>query len=128
MLQLHGRSLSFSEIARVALEHEKVEIAPSAHGPIEASRRVVEETLRLDTAQISPTIGSENDPLSTSVRLILGKRLSPRAYLTFSRALGGATREQIIVLEYDQTDRVGFVLTQTGDRTFAIDFRVRRSF
>lgn len=92
------------------------------------ARRVVEETLRLDTAQISPTIGSENDPLSTSVRLILGKRLSPRAYLTFSRALGGATREQIIVLEYDQTDRVGFVLTQTGDRTFAIDFRVRRSF
>jgi hypothetical protein len=100
-------------------------IAGSISAPV---RRVVEETLRLDTAQISPTIGSENDPLSTSVRLILGKRLSPRAYLTFSRALGGATREQIIVLEYDQTDRVGFVLTQTGDRTFAIDFRVRRSF
>jgi hypothetical protein len=32
------------------------------------------------------------------------------------------------VLEYDQNDRVGFVLTQTGDRTFAVDFRVRHSF
>ena len=32
------------------------------------------------------------------------------------------------MLEYDQTDRLGCVLTQTGDRTFAIDFRVRRSF
>jgi hypothetical protein len=91
-------------------------------------RRVVEETLRLDTAQITPTIGTENDPLTPSARLILGKRLSPRAYLTFSRALGTAARDQIIILEYDQSDRLGFVLTQTGDRTFAIDFRVRHSF
>ena len=91
-------------------------------------RRVVEETLRLDTAQITPTIGTENDPLTPSARLILGKRLSPRAYLTYTRPLGTAARDQIIVLEYDQSDRVGFVLTQTGDRTFAIDFRVRHSF
>jgi translocation and assembly module TamB len=91
-------------------------------------RRVVEETFRLDTAQITPTIGSEADPLATSIRLILGKRLSPRAFLTYSRALGTAARDQIIVLEYDQSDRLGFVLTQTGDRTFAIDFRVRHSF
>jgi hypothetical protein len=100
-------------------------IAGSISAPV---RRVVEETLRLDTAQITPTIGTENDPLTPSARLILGKRLSPRAYLTFSRALGIAARDQIIVLEYDQNDRVGFVLTQTGDRTFAVDFRVRHSF
>jgi hypothetical protein len=91
-------------------------------------RRVVEETFRLDTAQIAPTFGTENDPLTPSARLILGKRLSPRAYLTFSRPLGQAARDQIIVLEYDQSDRLGFVLTQTGDRTFAVDFRVRHSF
>ncbi|MBA2603271.1 MAG: translocation/assembly module TamB domain-containing protein [Acidobacteria bacterium] len=92
-------------------------------------RRVVEETLRLDTAQITPTIGNEDDALTPSARLTIGKRLSPRAYLTFSRALGAtATRDQIIVLEYDQSDRVGVVLTQTGDRTFAVDFRVRHSF
>ena len=46
----------------------------------------------LDTAQITPTIGTENDPLTPSARLILGKRLSPRAYLTFSRALGSGGR------------------------------------
>jgi hypothetical protein len=92
-------------------------------------RRVVEETFRLDTAQIAPTIGTENDPLTPSARLILGKRLSQRAYLMFSRALGTAANDQqIIVLEYDQSSRLGFVLTQTGDRTFAIDFRVRHSF
>jgi autotransporter translocation and assembly factor TamB len=92
-------------------------------------RRAVEETFGLDTAQITPTIGTESDPLTPSARLILGKRLSQRAYLTFSRALGTAAGDyQIIVLEYDQSDRLGFVLTQTGDRTFAFDFRVRHTF
>jgi TamB, inner membrane protein subunit of TAM complex len=92
-------------------------------------RRVVEQTFGLDTAQITPTIGTETDPLTPSARLTLGKRLSPRAYLTFSRPLAtSASDHQIIVLEYDQSDRLGFVLTQTGDRTFAVDFRVRRSF
>jgi hypothetical protein len=97
--------------------------------PISAPvRRVVEETFGLDTAQVTPTIGSENDPLTPSARLILGKRLSPRAFLTYSRALGTADRSQIIVLEYDQSDRLGFVITQIGESTFAIDLRVRRSF
>ena len=62
--------------------------------------------------------------------LIIGKRISNRAYLTFARALGGssAVRDQIITVEYDQNDRLGFVITQTGNNTFAIDFRVRHIF
>jgi translocation and assembly module TamB len=96
--------------------------------PISAPvRRVVEETFRLDTAQVTPTIGNESDPL-TGARLLLGKRLSPRAFLTYSRALGTADRNQIIVLEYDQSDRLGFVITQIDESTFAIDLRVRRRF
>jgi hypothetical protein len=98
--------------------------------PISAPvRRVVEETFGLDTAQVTPTIGTEDDPLAlSSARLLLGKRLSPRAFLTFSRALGRADRNQIIVLEYDQSDRLGFVITQIGENTFAVDLRVRRTF
>jgi hypothetical protein len=90
-------------------------------------RRVVEETFGV-TAQIQPTIGTEADPLFSSARVILGRRLSPRAFLTYSRALGTATRDQIIILEYDQSDRLGFVLTRNHEGTFAIDFRVRHSF
>ena len=90
-------------------------------------RSLVEETFGLTTAQITPTFAAEGDALPASARLILGKRLSQRAFLTFSRALGTTAREQIIVLEYDQSDRLGFVFTQTGDRTFAIEFRVRHS-
>ena len=90
--------------------------------------RVVEQTLGFDTVQITPSIGTESAPLSPSARLIIGKRISNRAYLTFARALGTAVRDQIITVEYDQNDTVGFVITQTGNNTFAIDFRVRHVF
>jgi translocation-and-assembly-module (TAM) inner membrane subunit TamB-like protein len=90
--------------------------------------RAVEQSLGIDTVQISPSLGTEADPLAPTARLIVGKRLSSRAYLTFAQALGTATRERVIVLEYDQTDRLGWILTQNGDRTFAVDFRVRRTF
>jgi hypothetical protein len=89
--------------------------------------RLLGQTLGIETA-ITPTLGTEGDPLTPSARLILGKRISNRAYVTFSRALGTTQREQIIILEYDQSDRVGWVITQNGDRTFAIDFRVRHRF
>jgi hypothetical protein len=93
--------------------------------------RVVENAIGIDTVQISPSLGSSSaDPLTPTARLILGTRISDRAYLTFSRALGSSSRggDQVIVLEYDQSDRLGLVLTQTGSNTFAIDFRFRRIF
>jgi hypothetical protein len=91
--------------------------------------RAVEQTLGIDTVQISPSIGTETDPLTPTARLIVGKRLSSRAYITFARALATTTRsEQVIILEYDQSDRLGWVLTQNGANRFAIDFRVRRTF
>jgi histidine ammonia-lyase len=46
MISLRGRSLSLAEIARVALGHEPVELAPEAQPAIDASRRVVEENRR----------------------------------------------------------------------------------
>ncbi|HTI36687.1 MAG TPA: translocation/assembly module TamB domain-containing protein [Vicinamibacterales bacterium] len=98
-------------------------------GPLAAPvTRAVEQTFGINTVQLAPSLGTQTDPLTPTARLIIGKRLSDRAYLTFSRALGTTQREQIIVLEYDQSDRLGWILTQTGDRTFSIDFRVRRSF
>ncbi|HVL69592.1 MAG TPA: translocation/assembly module TamB domain-containing protein [Vicinamibacterales bacterium] len=91
--------------------------------------RVVEEVLgSRTTVQITPMFGTETDLFAPSARLVIGQRLSSRAYLTFARALGNASREQIIVLEYDQNDRIGWIITQNGDRTFAIDFRVRHVF
>lgn len=91
--------------------------------------KVAEEVLGSGaTVLITPSIGTEADPLAPTARLVIGKRLSSRAYLTFARGLGNSTQQQIIVLEYDQNDRVGWIITQNGDHTFAVDFRVRHVF
>jgi autotransporter translocation and assembly factor TamB len=93
--------------------------------------RALGETFGIDTVQITPTfVGNETDTLTPSARIVIGKRISNRAYLTFARALGASSsaRDQVLVLEYDQNDRVGWVLTQLGDGTFALDFRVRHRF
>ena len=94
--------------------------------------RVLEGALGKGTnVQIAPSLGPEGDALNASARLIIGRRISDRAYLTYARALGGTAtgvRDQIITVEYDQSDRLGFVITQTGNNTYAIEFRVRHVF
>jgi hypothetical protein len=91
--------------------------------------KIAEEVLGSGaTVLIRPTIGTDADPFETSAHVVIGKRISSRAYLTFSRALGNSAREQIIVLEYDQNDRIGWIITQNGARTVAVDFRVRHVF
>jgi hypothetical protein len=92
--------------------------------------RAVSDAFRIDTVQITPSIGNETDPLTPSARVVLGKRLSNRAYLTFARALGvsSSQRDQILILEYEQNDRLGWVFTQVGENTFALEFRVRHRY
>jgi hypothetical protein len=92
--------------------------------------RALGEAFGVDTVQITPTLGNETDSLTPSARVVIGKRISNRAYLTFARALGNSSsqRDQVLVLEYDQNDRLGWVVTQLGDGTYALDFRVRHRF
>jgi hypothetical protein len=93
--------------------------------------RVVQQTFGLDTFQLSPTLldpNSSSTRLEPGARLTIGQRLSDRVYLTYSRSLSSTTRNQIILLEYDQTDRLSWVLSRNEDRTYAIDVRVRHVF
>ena len=124
------RSLSAAQTQRSEEELLKLASARLLGGAITAPvGRVVEQAFRLDTVQITPRFWAEGeDVLTPSARLVIGKRLSNRAYVTFVRPLGNVVRDQSIVLEYDQSDRLGWVLSSTGDRTFALDFRVRRTF
>jgi translocation and assembly module TamB len=95
--------------------------------------RVVAEAFRVDTFLITPTF-SEPNPQSSSrlegatARVTVGKRLSNRVFLTYTRSLSSATRDQIILLEYDQTDRFSWILSRNEDGTYALDWRVRRTF
>ena len=63
-------------------------------------------------------------------RLTIGKRISSRVYLTFSQSLSASstTRDQVILLEFDESDRLSWVLSQNEDRTYALDVRVRHAF
>ena len=36
--------------------------------------------------------------------------------------------DQVILLEYDQSDRLSWVLSQNEDRTYALEMRVRHAF
>jgi translocation and assembly module TamB len=96
--------------------------------------RVVQQTLGIDTVQITPSLGvgdpsaEQSSRLTPGARLTLGKRISDRVFLTYSRALATATRDEVILLEYNQSDRLSWILSQNEDRTYALDFRVRRSF
>ncbi len=95
--------------------------------------KVVEQTFRVDTFQITPLLV---DPYQTSSRLnvnpaarvTIGKRISDRVYLTYARSLSSSTRDEIILLEFDQSDRLAWVLSQNEDRTYALEFRKRHTF
>lgn len=94
--------------------------------------RVVEQTFGVDTVVITPSLidpsAQQSSRLYPTARLTLGKRLSDRVFLTFSRGLTSSTRDQIILLEFTQSDRLSWIVSQNEDRTYAVDFRVRHTF
>jgi hypothetical protein len=66
--------------------------------------------------------------LNPSARVTIGKRISDRAYLTFSRNLSSSNNDQILLLEYDENDRLSWILSRNEDATYAIEVRVRHAF
>ena len=93
--------------------------------------RVVEQTFGLDTFQITPLVVDpyqQSSRFNPSARLTIGKRISDRVYLTYSRSLSYSNRDQIVMVEYDQSDRLSWVLTRNEDETYALDVRVRHAF
>jgi len=95
--------------------------------------RVIEQTFGVDTFQITPLL---NDPYQQSARLNLnptarvtiGKRISNRIFLTYARSLSSSTRDEIILLEFDENDTLSWVLSQNEDRTYALEVRKRHAF
>jgi hypothetical protein len=93
--------------------------------------RVVSQTFGVDTFQLTPSLADPNQQssrLDPAARVTIGKRISDRVYLTYSRSMSSSTQNQIILLEYDQTDRFSWILSRNEDRTYALDVRVRTTF
>ena len=93
---------------------------------------VVERSFGVDTFEITPSLddpaAQQSTRLVPTARVLIGKRISDRAHLTFSRAVSGSNQDLIVVFEYDATDRLSWVLSQNEDRTYALDVRVRHAF
>ena len=103
-------------------------------GPLSAEvGRVVEQTFGVDTFQLTPSLidpyqQSARLSVNPSARVTIGKRISDRVYLTFSRSLSSSTRDQIILLEYDESDRCRGFCRATRISTYALEVRVRHTF
>jgi len=95
--------------------------------------KVVEQTFGVDTFQLTPSFidpySQQTSRLNPTARLTIGKRISERVYLTFSRSLGTTINDQIVLLEIDESDRIAWILSRNEDRqTYALEFRVRHVF
>jgi autotransporter translocation and assembly factor TamB len=95
--------------------------------------KVVEQTFGVDTFQLSPSLVDPYSQSTTlrvnpSARITIGKRISDRVFLTFSRSISTAQNDQIILLEYNESDLLSWILSRNEDSTYAIEFRVRHTF
>jgi hypothetical protein len=94
--------------------------------------KAFEEAFGVDSFQLMPSLidpySQRTVRVNPSARVTIGKRISDRVYLTFSRSLNSAVYDQIILLEYDQSDRLSWILSRNEDQTYAIEVRVRHAF
>jgi translocation and assembly module TamB len=93
--------------------------------------RVVSQTFGVDTFQVTPSLADPNQQssrLDPGGRVTIGKWLSEQLYLSYSRSLSSTTQNQILLLEYDQTQRFSWIFSRNEDRTYALDVRVRTTF
>lgn len=94
--------------------------------------KVVQQTFGVDTFQLSPSFVNPVQSaggLNPTARLTVGKRVSERVYLTYSRSLGVPINDQIVLLEYEENDRLSWILSRNEDQqTYALEFRLRHTF
>ncbi len=94
--------------------------------------RIVEQTFGVDTFQLTPSLidpySQSTTRVNPSARVTIGKRISDRVYLTFSRSISSSSNDQIVLLEYDASDRLSWILSRNEDSTYAIEVRVRHAF
>jgi translocation-and-assembly-module (TAM) inner membrane subunit TamB-like protein len=129
-----GQDVEFSQYSAVTPQEQllRERAARALTGALTTEiGRVAEQTFGVDTFQLTPSLVTPNansSRLDPAARLTIGKRISDRVYLTYSRSLSSTTSDQIILLEYDQTDRFSWILSRNEDRTYALDVRVRHTF
>jgi hypothetical protein len=94
--------------------------------------KVVRKTFGVDTVQITPSLGDfsslQSARLNPTARLTIGKRLSNRLFVTYAQPLTSSRPEQLLLIEYNQSDRFAWILSRNEDETYAVDVRMRHVF
>jgi autotransporter translocation and assembly factor TamB len=94
--------------------------------------RVVRKTFGVDSVQITPSIGDisgqQSARISPTARLTIGKRISDRLFLTYAQPITSSKPEQLVLIEYTQSDRFAWIVSRNEDETYALDVRVRHVF
>jgi hypothetical protein len=94
--------------------------------------KVVRKTFGVDSVQITPSLGDlsnlQSARLNPTARLTIGKRISDRVFLTYAQPLTSSRPEQLVLIEYNQSDRLAWIVSRNEDETFALDVRMRHVF
>lgn len=94
--------------------------------------KVVRKTFGVDSVVIAPSIGDlssqQSARITPTARLTIGKRISDRLFLTYAQPITSSKAEQLVLIEYTQSDRLSWVVSRNEDETYAIDVRVRHVF
>ncbi|MCC7123793.1 MAG: translocation/assembly module TamB domain-containing protein [Acidobacteria bacterium] len=95
--------------------------------------KVVQQTFGVDSFQITPLLvdpyqASARLNVNPSARITIGKRISDRIYLTYVRSLASSRLDELVLLEFDQSESLAWVLSQNEDRTYALEVRKRHTF
>jgi hypothetical protein len=94
--------------------------------------KVVRKTFGVDSVQITPSLGDlsnlQSARLNPTARLTIGKRISDRVFLTYAQPLTSSRPEQLLLIEYNQSDRLAWIVSRNEDETYALDVRVRHVF
>jgi len=93
--------------------------------------RGLQQALAVDSVNLTTRLVDPNQQsarLDPAARVTVLKRVGNRVFITYSRSLSSSTRDQVIVVEIDQTDRLSWILSRNEDGTYALDLRMRRTF
>jgi hypothetical protein len=129
-----GRDVELRQYAGVTPQEQLLRDALTRYATSSATgelNRALQQALAVESFQLSPSLldpNTEAARLDPAARVTILKRVGNRVFITFSRSLSTTTRDQVIVIEIDQTDHLSWVLSRNEDGTYALDLRVRRTF
>ncbi len=122
LLQLQRPNAATQDVLRARLE--QFLLSPATN----VLSNAFERAFALSTFQLTPSLFDAYQRLNPTAQVTIAKQLSSRAFLTIRRSLYAPQEDAIFMLEYDQSDRISWVLSRNEDRTYALDVRVRHVF